>query len=175
MPISKGQISLAATAIVAMLASEFGFLIYGSLYWSRINSFFTLVMYEEGCFLDSLPLLSLETWLTTLIVPGIAPAVCAIAIVKRTTPERCETSKLAFIRQATTSSSRLYPVWENYSRAEFGRPDWQHSTWFDDWFAARCNRPHAILWIFIGFFFYVVLVVFCVLIYVWTKKKPELE
>jgi hypothetical protein len=162
----------------AMIVSELGFLAYGAFYgWILTRSLFDQIspVYHSNqtCDLPNLVRLANYTWILTLIVPGIAPAVSSIAIISHTSHESCVRNKQAFVAQVSDIGSDLYSKWqESLSRLNWPSVGWEDTDKFEKWFENRCDLPHTLLWVFLGFFLYAVGAIAVVLIYVWTKPAP---
>jgi hypothetical protein len=158
----------------AMIVSGLGFLIYGAIYWWTLNgSHFgelaQISSINETCDLPKLLSLAEYTWILTLIVPGIAPAVCSIAIIQHTTPESCTRNRKAFISQVNDVRSTPHEWWQRErARMEWPRFGWEDTNEFKKWFRNRCDLPNTILSVFLAFFCYAVIVIVVVLIYIWT-------
>jgi preprotein translocase subunit SecY len=155
-----------------MVISELGFLIYGAIYWHSIADSFGKIHRSETCDLPLLVDLAQYTWILALIVPGVAPAVCAIAVIRHTSESQCTMHKQMFEEQYLTGMNPEFSQYWNGSLTKKNQSLNWTSEWFLDWFSNRCALPHFLFALFLGMFLYVIFVILITFIYIWTRTDP---
>jgi hypothetical protein len=160
------------TAVPLMIISQLGFLIYGAIYWHSITDSFGKIHRSETCDLPLLVDLAQYTWILALIVPGVAPAVCAIAVIHHTSESQCTMHQQMFEEQYLTGMNPEFSqYWNNYIAKRKWTLNWTGQP-FTQWFWNRCGLPHLLFALFLGMFLYVVLVILITFIYIWTRTDP---
>jgi hypothetical protein len=129
---------------------------------------------NQTCDLPNIVHLAQHIWVMTLIVPGIAPAICSAAIISHTTPSACSENREGFVAQVSDRSSSLYSQWQEEIRGlGWPKSGWESTPEFVNWFRNRCTLPNTLLWVFLALFLYAIVAFAVVLVYVWTTPAPE--
>ena len=155
-----GIITFYLFVISVFIAVDLGLAIYNGIYWRDIKDVFSKVEPIEDCNLSLLPTLTLVTWILCIIVPTIGPIIPAVWIILSTHPGECKRSKVQFINQAMANDTALNLVWARVlNENNINETDWSNTTWFDNWFYDRCNKPSLINFIFTSIAILTILIV----------------
>lgn len=137
---------LYAIMILSEITAAFGFLIYNGIFWGKIQGIFNFIPKTYG-HLKQIWMLSLATWNLGIIVPLIGPAIPALVNIVWTSPSTCNNVNKPRFIDAAYNDTNFIKVWDKYLQNNYPNhniTNWEDSSWFNNWFNERCNRPFII-------------------------------